>query len=308
MIIANFAGSLKLFELNTTLEKVLFIINPISGSSTSVGLEKKISQRLNPLQFLPIVQYTTCAGDASVIARKAVAEGVKWIVAVGGDGTVNEVARELVNSPAVLGIIPRGSGNGMARHLGIAVNINKAIDILNHGRIATVDYGTLNNTPFFCTAGIGFDAHVGDKFSRIGGRGFTNYLKTTILEYINYKPKLYRIWVNGQLIEKEAFLVTIANAAQWGNNAFIAPEADMQDGMLNVTIISTFPKYLAPTIGIRLFNKQIDSCRYVQSFKVKEIQIERPAEDYVHLDGEPSIMGERLEAKICPQALKVFVP
>lgn len=294
--------------MNTTLEKVLFIVNPISGTSGGIDLESRIRHRLDPLQFLPQIEYTTKAGDASIIARDAVAKGTKWIVAVGGDGTVNEVARELVNTPAALGIIPRGSGNGMARHLGIPINVNRAISMLNHGRIALVDYGVLNDIPFFCTAGIGFDAHVGDKFSRIGGRGFTNYLKTTILEYINYKPTLYKIWVNNQYIEKEAFLITIANASQWGNNAFIAPEADMQDGMLNVTIMSPFPKYLAPTIGIRLFNKQIDSCRYVQSFKVKEITIERPSPDCIHFDGEPTVLGEKLQASICPQALKVFVP
>ncbi|MGE0076783.1 MAG: diacylglycerol kinase family protein [Bacteroidales bacterium] len=294
--------------MNTTLEKVLFIVNPISGTGHRGDFTKNVSLKLDPLQFVPHVEFTKCPGDASSIARKAVADGIRWVVAVGGDGTVNEVARELVNTPAALGIIPRGSGNGMARHLGIPINVNKAINVLNHGRIALVDYGTLNDIPFFCTAGIGFDAYVGDKFSRIGGRGFSNYIKTTIVEYINYRPTLYKIWVNNEYIEKEAFLITIANASQWGNNAFIAPEADMQDGLLNVTIISPFPKLLAPTIGIRLFSKKIDSCRYVESFKVKEIVIERPISDCVHFDGEPSVMGDKLHAKICPQALKVFVP
>lgn len=294
--------------MNTTLEKVLFIVNPISGGGIKRGLTKSLSQKLSPVQFLPLVEYTKGPGDASIIARKAVSEGVRWIVAVGGDGTVNEVARELVNTPAALGIVPRGSGNGMARHLGIPINIGKAIGVINHGRIALVDYGVLNDIPFFCTAGIGFDAHVGDKFSRIGGRGFTNYLKTTILEYLTYKPTLYKIWVNNQYIEKEAFSITIANASQWGNNAFIAPEADMQDGLLNVTVISPFPMYFAPSIGLKLFSKRIASCRYVESFKVREISIERPTSDCVHFDGEPSILGEKLTANICPQALKVFVP
>ncbi|MCB8963678.1 MAG: YegS/Rv2252/BmrU family lipid kinase [Bacteroidales bacterium] len=294
--------------LNTTLEKVLFIINPISGSGSRRNVEGVITKRLDAVQFMPHFVYTTRPGDASNIARNAVADGVRWIVAVGGDGTVNEVARELVSTPAALGIIPRGSGNGMARHLGIPVNVDRATGVLNHGRIAMVDYGTLNDTPFFCTAGIGFDAHVGDKFSRIGGRGFTNYLKTTIVEYINYRPTEYKIWVNGKLIQKEAFLITVANASQWGNNAFIAPEADMQDGLLNVTIISPFPKYMAPTIGLKLFSKRIGTSKYVESFKVSDILIERPSPDCVHFDGEPTIMGERLQVGIMPQALKVFVP
>ncbi|MGD9978060.1 MAG: diacylglycerol kinase family protein [Bacteroidales bacterium] len=294
--------------MNATLDNVLFIVNPISGTGSKIHLEDKLDKKLDPLQFMYRVEYTTRVGEASIIARKAVAQGFKWIVAVGGDGTVNEVARELANTPVTLGIIPRGSGNGMARHLKIPININRSVGIINHGRTALVDYGLLNDTPFFCTAGIGFDAHVGDRFSRVGGRGFSNYLKTTIVEFISYKPTLYRILVNNQVIEKEAFLITIANASQWGNNAFIAPGADMQDGLLNVTIMSPFPKYLAPNIGLRLFNRQIGSCRYVQSFKVKEIVVERPDADCIHLDGEPSSMGKRLHARICPRALKVFVP
>lgn len=290
------------------MEKVLFIVNPISGSGDVHSFETLVKNNLDANQFASEIKYTTAAGEAFNMAKNGLTRGIRWIVAVGGDGTVNEVGKALINTDGAMGVIPRGSGNGLARHLRIPMATGKAIRVLNLGKIAMLDYGVLNDVPFFCTAGLGFDAYVGDKFSHIGERGFVNYVKTTLSEYFTYKSKPYKISFNNQEIEKEAFLITIANASQWGNNAFIAPEANMQDGMLDVAILSPFPKYVAPSIGIRLFSKKIDSCRYVQSFKVKKITIERAAPEVVHFDGEPTIMGEKLVAEVKPQALKVIIP
>lgn len=251
--------------------------------------------------------YTTRPGEASDMTRQAVEQGVKYVIAVGGDGTVNEVAQQLVHTHSVLGIVPNGSGNGLARHLGIPMSVPKALSLLNRPKVIKADYGLLNHTPFFCTAGIGFDAEVGMKFAQLNGRGLSNYLKTILLEYVNYKPTPYVLKVNGQRIDKEAFLITIANASQWGNNAFIAPHADVSDGLLNVTIMSPFPMILAPTIGIQLLTKQITHSHYVETFEVAHVEISRPGAGCVHVDGEPLNMGETLVADNQHLALNVIV-
>lgn len=295
-------------NLNALPEIVQFIINPISGSGKGVTIPRSIERIIDKRKFIPQVLFTTKPGDASMLARKAVSEGIKYVVAVGGDGTVNEVARELVNTNTALGIIPKGSGNGLARHLGISMVTDRALSVLNNKKIIKADYGILNGTPFFCTAGIGFDALVGDKFAKLDSRGFSNYIKTILLEYFNYKPTPYRIKINNQIIEKEAFLITIANASQWGNNAYIAPQASVQDGKFNVTIMSPFPMILAPTIGIQLFTKQITHSHFVEHFDVDKIEIERPTPDCVHVDGEPLTMNEVLVAENKHLALNVLVP
>lgn len=294
--------------MSTYPEIVRFIINPISGLGKGIKTQKDIDSIIDRKILTPEIKITTKAGDASTLARQAVEMGIKYVVAVGGDGTVNEVARELVNTNTALGIIPKGSGNGLARHLGISMHTKKALMAINERKIIKADYGTLNDLPFFCTAGIGFDALVGDKFAKLDSRGFTNYIKTIILEYFNYKPTPYKIKINNQVFEKEAFLITIANASQWGNNAYIAPQASVQDGLFNVTIMSPFPMILAPTIGIQLLTKQITHSHYVESFEVNQIEIERPLPDCVHVDGEPLKMDERIIAINKPLALNVLVP
>lgn len=292
----------------TKPEIVRFIINPISGMGKGIDLPSEINRVIDRDVLIPEILLTTKPGDACELTQRAINDGIKYVIAVGGDGTVNEVARELVNTNTALGIIPKGSGNGLARHLGISMSSSKALRVINKRNVIKTDYGTLNGTPFFCTAGIGFDALVGNKFAQLDSRGFTNYLKTIILEYFTYKPTPYQIKLNNQVIEKEAFLITIANASQWGNNAFIAPTASVQDGKFNVTIMSPFPMILAPTIGIQLLTKQITHSHFVETFEVDQIEIKRPKPDCVHVDGEPLKMSETLIAMNKHLALNVLVP
>ncbi len=289
-------------------EKIAFIINPISGGFRLISIARRIKNNLNHNIFAPTLVESKCKGDARTLAKSFVEEGYKLIVAVGGDGTVNEVAHSLIHTDAALGIIPNGSGNGLARHLNIPVTLQGSLKLIHQRKIQQIDYGVLNDIPFFCTAGVGFDALIGNKFASLSGRGLTNYLKAILKEYFNYKPQLYKIEVNGQIIEKEAFLITIANASQWGNNAFIAPNADLQDGLLDITVVSPFPIYLSPSMGIKLLIKEIGKSGYVEMFKVKDISITRDKPGYVHYDGEPSTMGEVLSAQVKPNGLKVIVP
>jgi YegS/Rv2252/BmrU family lipid kinase len=289
-------------------EKILFIVNPKSGVGAIRNLEAKIKKTLDNKRFIAIIEHTQRARHATEIAQEYLKKGIKKIVAMGGDGTVNEVASALLHTDATFGVIPIGSGNGFARHLRIPFIIENAIKLINLDKIALIDVGMVNQQPFFCTAGVGFDAQVGDSFAKGKGRGFANYIKTTIHVFLNYKAKRYKITVNNQVVNKAAFLITIANAAQYGNNAFIAPNADITDGMLDVTIISPFPKYISASLGLKLFRKRIGKSRFVETFKVKEISIVQFDSNVMHYDGEPVTIESPLNFSIKPLALKVYVP
>ncbi len=170
-------------------ENILFIVNPISGRGVLKNLEKKINKSLNKKRFNAIIEHTQQAKHATILANEYLQKGVKKIVAVGGDGTVNEVASALMHTDTTLGIIPVGSGNGFARHLRIPFDVDKAIKVINKEKIALIDAGEVNQQPFFCTAGVGFDAQVGNSFAQGTKRGFTNYVKATKILFLEKKKK-----------------------------------------------------------------------------------------------------------------------
>ena len=289
------------------MEKTVFVINPIAGNRTQRNLKEKILKLIGHTFPGTCFFETGKQGEATIIVKEKVKEGIKRFVAVGGDGTVNEVARGLVNTEAAVGIIPTGSGNGLARHLGIPLNLPGAIDLLRNARPVAVDYGILNGTPFFCTAGIGFDAKIGHEFSLLGKRGFLSYLRLILTRFISYTPQEYKIRINGSEITKVLFLVTFANSSQYGNKASIAPQASVSDGLMDVSMLSPFPFYRALGIGIRLLTKTIDSSKYVEIVKCKEVSVERESPGHVHFDGEPIIMGSHIDVKIIPGGLNVLV-
>lgn len=285
---------------------VKFIVNPKSGIGSKKDFPKIVSEFLSKKYSSEIV-FTSHAGHATQLSHEAVAQGFKYVVAVGGDGTVNETAQGLVNTDAVLGIIPRGSGNGLARHLKIPLAMEKAVEFLfNEAREVKMDTAEINGKAFFCTAGVGFDAHIGHAFAMEGTRGFQTYLKTSLREFLNYKPEKYHVKVNNEEFDVRAFLVTIANTSQYGNNACISPEADVQDGLLDVCILRPFPKYAVVDIGRRLFNQSMHKSRYMQLIKTRELTITREEDGPAHLDGEPLQMSRTLNAKIHPLSLNVL--
>ena len=289
------------------MEKTVFIINPIAGNRTQRNLKEEILKLTGHTFPGTCFFVTSKQGEATIIVKEKVKEGIKRFVAVGGDGTVNEVARGLVNTEAAVGIIPTGSGNGLARHLGIPLNLPGAIDLLRNARPVAVDYGILNGTPFFCTAGIGFDAMIGHEFSLLGKRGFLSYLRLILTRFISYTPQKYIIKINGSEITRVLFLVTFANGSQYGNRASIAPQASINDGFMDISMLSPFPVHEALDIGIRLLTKTIDSSKYVEIVKCKEVSVERESQGYAHFDGEPIIMGSHIDVKIIPGGLNVLV-
>ena len=215
----------------------------------------------------------------------------------------------MINTQAILGIIPVGSGNGLARHLKIPLQPKEAIQVINNLNIRAIDYGVINQRPFFCTCGVGFDALVGEKFDQNKKRGLSSYIKTIISEFFNYQPDKYQIAINNQeKKEHRAFLITFANASQYGNNALIAPKADICDGKLDLCILSPFPFYKAPFIGIRLFSGNIDKSQHIKHQQATEIYVERASEGIIHIDGETCHLGKELNISLISSGLKILVP
>jgi len=288
-------------------EKILFVINPVSGNTSKDYIPNLIKQKFNVNEYDVKVITTQFAGEATQLVKQYVNKEYKKVVAVGGDGTVNEVASAIVETDAILGIVPLGSGNGLARHLKIPLKPQKALNLIKEGNHIKIDYGKINDRKFFCTTGVGFDAHIGHVFSKLEGRGFGNYLKATVSEFRRYQPKRYEISMNGTTIMRDAFLITFANASQYGNNAHIAPKADIKDGKLEVAIMRSFPLITAPGIGARLFLKNIDKSVYLETYQCKSIIVKRKVPGVIHYDGEPEEMNEVLNIKVIPDGLNIFV-
>jgi diacylglycerol kinase (ATP) len=289
-------------------EKIAFIINPKSGTASKKNIPELIDGHLDLTKFEPVIHFTQEAGHATRLTNKCLQQGISKIVAVGGDGTVNEVARALIHKNAALGIIPAGSGNGLARYLKVPLKTSEAIALLNHCNISAIDFGTINDHPFFCTCGVGFDAHIGNKFSESTKRGFWTYLKETVSAFFGYRSKKYTIKIDDQKFKTQAFMITVANAGQYGNDVYISPSADIRDGLLDLCILSPFPKIKAIDLGIKLFKRTIDKSRYLTVIRGKRISIKRKKKGEVHLDGEPAVMGKKLKIRIEDLGLKVLIP
>ena len=287
--------------------KVVFIVNPISGTKSKEGLKSIIGQSLDSKTVDWQVIPTAYAGHASIIAAQCVEEHVDICVAVGGDGTVNEVARSLVHSDTALGIVPCGSGNGLARHLCLPMDMKGAVEIIAKRKVEAFDYGIINDQPFFCTCGMGFDAVVSQKFAEAGKRGLATYLEKVLVETLKYKPDTYTIEDETGRHSYKAFLITCANAAQYGNNAYIAPGASMQDGLMDVIIMEPFTVLEAPQVAVDLFAKTLGNNPRIKTFQARRVHIHREKPGAIHYDGDPLQMGIDIDVKMEPLGLKAVV-
>lgn len=281
-------------------------MNPISGTSDKKDIPYLIEELLDKEQFDYSIRETEYAGHAYEIAKESKEQGIDIVVAVGGDGTVNEVGRALVHSNTALGIIPTGSGNGLARHLLIPIKIKGAIQVLNDCEITDLDYGIINEHPFFCTCGVGFDAFISEKFAEAGKRGPITYLENILKEGLKYKPETYEIEAENGTIKKKAFLISCANASQYGNNAYIAPQASMSDGMIDVIIMEPFDALEASQISIEMFNKTLDKNNKIKTFRSKEIKIYRKAPGVIHYDGDPVETGKKIVVTLKEKGIKIL--
>jgi diacylglycerol kinase (ATP) len=286
--------------------KAVFIINPISGGKKKDGVPELIRKHLDANVFDADIVFTDGVAHAKQIAKEAI--GVyDIVVAVGGDGTVNEIASAIVGSNTTLGIVPYGSGNGLARFLGIPMDSVKAIKTLATGHVITIDSAIMNGEPFFNMAGMGFDAHISEVFSHGKKRGFFTYIKSSLQEIVKYDSQEYRLVIDGNEYKRKAFMLSFANSSQYGNNAHISPDASVQDGLLDVCIIRKFPLWRFPEMGIRMITKTSDKTSYVEIIRGRHIKINRSQPGPVHLDGEPRILGVDAEIEVVPNSLKVIV-
>ena len=289
-------------------KKILFIVNPISGGLNKTFIPSLIDKNLNHQIFDAQIVFSEYIGHAKKLARNAVSSEFEIIVAVGGDGTINEVASEIESSGKIIGIIPCGSGNGLARTLKIPLDSAKAIANLNHLKTTKIDVGVLNEKKkFFNMAGIGFDAHISALFAGQKKRGFNGYIKSILKEVANYKPEEYLISIDGKKYKREAFMLSIANSSQFGNNAHISPTALVDDGMVDLCILKSFSLMAFPSLVYHMFMKTADKSKYIEIIKGKHILIQRSKDGPVHLDGEPFVLGEQLLIEVKHLALELVI-
>lgn len=287
-------------------KKILFIVNPISGGQNKTFIPSLIDAHLNHSLFDAEIVFSEYVLHANILAKEAVSQNFDIVVAVGGDGTINEVASAVESSGKIMAIIPCGSGNGLARTLKIPLSHINAIKRINHLHTTKIDVGLLNDKKFFNMAGIGFDAHISAHFAKDKKRGFVGYLKSILKEVVNYLPQKYTIEIDGKVIHREAFMLSIANSSQFGNNAHISPFASVKDDLLDICILKGFPLYVFPVLGYRMFAKTSHYSKYLEIIQGKEIKIFKK-EGPVHVDGEPVMIGEKVEIKIKHLALELVV-
>lgn len=286
--------------------KILLIINPISGTRSKEKVPGMVSEAIGADDVELITRVTESADDALNCARQAVAEEYDTVIVAGGDGTINEVATTLLGSNVTMGIIPTGSGNGLARSLGISQDFKKACEILKKGQRVRIDCGLANERPFFCTFGMGFDAAVTEKFAQEKRRGRMSYIKSALLEFLQFQPNVYALSIDGKVITERALLVAVCNASQYGNNAYIAPKASLTDGLLDVTVIHDGPLMLQALAGIQLLSGHLDKNFLVDNFKISRADISRLDQGPAHIDGDLFYPGKVVSIGCKPSCLNVI--
>lgn len=289
--------------------KTRFIFNPRSGhNAKNPHLLERARAFIRERSLDAEVVLTGRPRHATELARRAVADGCGLVVAIGGDGTLNEVAAGLVGTEAIFGLIPCGSGNGLGRHLGIPGPGKGAFRTLVEGRVRVIDTGEVNGIPFFNAMGFGFDAEIADRFNQLTRRGLPSYVRTTLGALFNYRAQACLIRNGVASLQTTAFLLTVANSDQYGNDCFIAPGAKVDDGQLDLTVIKRANIFNAAPLAARLFLKKIDGSRSVARLRGAHFTIERAASGLIHTDGETHHANAILEVTVRPRSLRIMVP
>jgi YegS/Rv2252/BmrU family lipid kinase len=288
--------------------KIRFIFNPKAGHGFGAELQQRVANEFDPMTFKVACAETVRAGHATELATQALHDGFDTVVAVGGDGTINEVARTLAGTNVALGILPTGSGNGFARYFKIPESVPGALAVIRQGRQVRVDSMEVNGRFGINIAGAGFDAYIADLFSRQPTRGVLTYMKLVLREYFGYRMQDYRITFGDRQVEGPALLVAFANGTQFGNDALIAPTADPCDGMLDLVILRKAPWYLVPGTLRRLYKGTLCSGPYTECHRVRTAVLTTRLPVYAHIDGEPLPPLQRLEVRVHPGSNRLLVP
>jgi diacylglycerol kinase (ATP) len=292
---------------NNDKKPILFIVNPNSGVGRKKLIEYQLEKKLDLHKFDYRVEYTRYPQHATKLSAEGWENGYRIFVAVGGDGTVNEVARPLIGKDAIVGVIPSGSGNGLARHLNIPVETDRAIRIINLMHTRRIDTVEINNQIFLSIAGVGFDALVAEKFAMQSQRGFFGYARVAIREYFRYRPTTFKLIINEKKIKRKALFISFANSDQFGYNTSIAPNANIEDGMIDVCIARKPGLWETILYAPFLFLKRIHQTPYMEVIRTRELNIKQKTK-IINLDGESVKLGKRLHIHVIPKSLCVIVP
>lgn len=302
------------YSKNTILDELLapklicFIVNPKAGAQMKSRIKELLDQHLNHRKFTYGIKYTLKPGHGTELAQDAVKEGYKIVVAVGGDGSINEVAKGLIGTDVQLGILPAGSGNGLAMHLGFGRNLSKAISLLNLAKPMPIDIGYLNGQPFLNVAGIGFDGLVSNMMKRSHTRGFVPYLLNSIKAGLTYSPKICKITLPDRTIEERCLAVVVANGPMYGYNFTVAPDAKLADGLFSVVLLKDAPKWQYFAAVPSIVNGKFYEEEFVEHYVAKELSISSEGQNFVHMDGEGFELEDPLNFSILPNAIEVLVP
>ena len=290
-------------------KKIIFIVNPISGHHNKNNFPNLVENHIDRNKYDYKIVFTEYANHAGELTMKAIEDGYDFIAAVGGDGTINEVAKCLIGKPQTLIIVPYGSGNGLARHLELPFKVEKLVtEVINKGSVVKIDTATINGVPFVSIAGVGFDALIADYFAKDENRGFMTYAKLITGEYPNFRPKEYTLILDDkETIECKPFFVTFANSSQFGYNAEISPKASVQDGLIDVCIFKKPNILEVPIVATYFLAKQIDKSNFIDIYKAKKIQLIRKKDEVVNVDGEPVQMDKDIIVEINPLSLNILL-
>lgn len=291
-------------------KKIVFIVNPKAGITpkSKVVIELLAGNIIPSSRFIPEVIFTERSGHATEIAATAIGKGADIIVASGGDGTVNEVACALVDTNIPMGILPAGSGNGLARSLGISMSYALALRTIIRGNTKLMDVATVNDKLYTSIAGIGFDAFVAQKFADSSIRGMISYMQIILNEFSGYKPVTYNLTIDGESYEKQALMIVFANSNQFGFNTKIAPDAKVDDGYLDICVVKKMPVTQLLNVGYHTMRGTLGNTGFAEYFRGKEISISNIHNPLMNIDGEPKIMNSPVSISIKPLCLRVIVP
>lgn len=291
------------------MKRILFIINPRAGVDRVKAIETAVQKHLDANIYQWEFKHTQYPKHGTKIATQAANDGVDVVVSVGGDGSLNDVVQGIHNTETVLGIIPLGSGNGLARSAGLPLNIEKAIKVLNKQNIHAIDLGLVDEKRYFISnAGVGFDAVVTEEFTHSKKRGFWSYVGIINRKVWSYRPQSWELEIDGQLVKEKAFMITVANATQLGYNFNIAPVALLNDGFFDVVIIKKFPKIFAAIIGMQAFTDTLLNNRYVKHYRGKSIRISNPKNTVMQMDGDALACESQIQIEIKEKSIKLLCP
>ena len=291
-------------------EKILFIVNPISGHHDKSKFPSIVEKLIDKDKYDYTITLTEYGGHAAKLTRQAIEDQYDIIVAVGGDGTINEVATNMLGARQTFAIVPYGSGNGLSRHLHLPLKPEKVItEVINKGVKSKIDTAAMNGVPYISIAGVGFDAIIADFFAKDPKRGIKTYVKLVTKEYMHFKPEKYHLILDDkEEIDCEPLFISFANSNQFGSNAVVSPSASLNDGLLDVCIFKKPNMLQVPFIAERLLTSKIDRTKIVDIHKAKKIKVLREKEEIANIDGEAVMMPKDIVVEINPLSLNILLP